>query len=295
MKPALLRRAVVTAALLVTVAAPLTGCGARMPFFHRRPGPAVPRSAAPSVPAAAVAHERNEADASHPYWAYERARRAGADSAGVAEDELRRALGADPSYAPALALLSKHYYESGRHAEGVALLAVVLREPGSFDAKSRARLLSGLALHQDALGNAAEAREALVMAREASEREALAAEVYVTLRGSSPDSAAARARELARHEPRSAAGQNNVGITLLRSGDVDGARRAFETAIERDPSLPGSYYNLAILEKYWRFDDEAAARRFAEYWSLSHDDPDGLSAVFTRVVAQATPQKGDRR
>ncbi|MCC6653305.1 MAG: hypothetical protein IT348_19295, partial [Candidatus Eisenbacteria bacterium] len=48
MKPALLRRAVVTAALLVTVAAPLTGCGARMPFFHRRPGPAVPRSAAPS-------------------------------------------------------------------------------------------------------------------------------------------------------------------------------------------------------------------------------------------------------
>lgn len=289
-----LRRAIVTAALLVTASAPLAGCGARMPFFHRRPGPAAPPAAAVAPPPT-VGRERSDADATHPYWAYERARLAGPDSAGVAEQELRRALAADPLYAPALALLSKQYYESGRHAEGVALLAVVLREPASFDGRARARLLSGLALHQDALGNAAEAREALALAREASEREALAAEVYVTLRGASPDSAASRAKELARHEPRSAAGQNNAGIALLRSGDVDGARRAFEAAIERDPALAGSYYNLAILEKYWRFDDEAASRRFAEYWSRSHDDPDGLSAVFTRVVAQATPQKGDRR
>ena len=78
-----------------------------------------------------------------------------------------------------------------------------------------------------------------------------------------------------------------------RASDADGARREFERAIELDPARAAPYYNLAILERWYRLDTAAAAKRFQQYWSLSHADPDSLYAELgggtpTRVAEQGT-------
>ena len=70
--------------------------------------------------------------------------------------------------------------------------------------------------------------------------------------------------------------QNNFGITKLRAGDVRAAREAFLAAIELDAKLPGPYYNLAILEQFYTFDEPAARRWFDAYWQRAKDDPDSL-------------------
>jgi Flp pilus assembly protein TadD len=97
-----------------------------------------------------------------------------------------------------------------------------------------------------------------------------------------------------RDEPKRAANQNNYGITRLRAGDPDGAREAFQKAIKLDPTLPGPYYNLAILEKFYLFDDAAAAKWYAAYRARSSDDPDGLAHVFAAPAAgNAAPAAGE--
>jgi Tfp pilus assembly protein PilF len=78
--------------------------------------------------------------------------------------------------------------------------------------------------------------------------------------------------------PGSAANHNNLGIALLRAADPDGAAREFERAIALDPRLPGPWYNMAILERWYRLDRTAAAQRFQQYWARSHADPDSLAA-----------------
>jgi Tfp pilus assembly protein PilF len=80
-----------------------------------------------------------------------------------------------------------------------------------------------------------------------------------------------------RDDPKSGACRNNYGITRLRAGDPAAAREALQAAIQIDPRLPGPYYNLAILEKYYALDDAAAERSFGQYWERSHADPDRLA------------------
>jgi Tfp pilus assembly protein PilF len=95
-----------------------------------------------------------------------------------------------------------------------------------------------------------------------------------------------------RRDGSSAVNLNNFGITRLRAGDVDAARRAFARAIDRNPALPGPYYNLAILEKFYVFDEAAAARWFSQYWSRSTEDPDSLRAVFLEGLANVPVPSG---
>lgn len=284
-----LRRGVLALALLAC-ALPLTGCS-RLLARHGARTAAVPAAAT----AAGAPHADVPRDPSEPYWPYAHANALlAADSLAAAEAELMRALALDPTYAPALSRLAELEFRAGRYREGVTLLEPVRLQPESFAPAARARLLAALALHADALGDVAKARAALAAAGDAVAKGAGSAAVYVTLRGETPDAATAMAREAAGREGRSAVARNNLGITRLRSGDLDGARRAFADAIERDPALAGPYYNLAILEKYWRFDDAAATRWFREYWQRSHDDPDGLYPAFAAALAAPAPSEGAR-
>jgi tetratricopeptide (TPR) repeat protein len=270
--------------------APLTGC-AHLPFFHR--GAGVPRAARAShAPAAATPVRLVSRDDGDPY------RRSAvllaADSLVSAEGALRVLLARNPDNAAALALLSKLLFRTGRHAEAVALLQPVASRPQAFTDAARAALLAGLALHEDALGRTDDARTTLAAARAIDGARVSSADVYLLLRGDAPDSAAAPARELLRRDGSSAVHHNNAGITRLRAGDLDGARREFEVAMTRDPALPGPYYNLAILEKFYRFDDTAAARWFGAYWDRSHDDPDSLRAAFPGNLASVPVPTGGR-
>jgi Tfp pilus assembly protein PilF len=216
-----------------------------------------------------------------PYWPYQIARAyLGADSIAPAEAALRASLALQRTYAPSLALLSKLYFETGRHTEAVAALEPVRSQPGAFANDVRQVLLAGLALHEDALGRTGAAGDAIARIPRGDLKAAAPAAVYIALRSDHPGTADSLAAAAVRDDPRSAANQNNFGITRLHAGDPVAARRAFMAAIRLDSKLPGPYYNLAILEKYYALDDAAASHWFASYWERSQADPDSLLGVF---------------
>jgi tetratricopeptide (TPR) repeat protein len=271
------RRARVGAALALALAA-ATGCGPRALRHRSEP---VERREEPRLTEVQkqilAAREQMALDAKEPYWPYRLGQiYAEADSLAQAEAALQASLRRDPTYAPALSLLSKLWYDARRHAEAVRLLESARARPGAFPEGVPRALLAGLALHYEALGRHHPAT-ALVGATPGSEpTEARSAAAYLTLRGENRETAAELASEAVDHDPNSAANQNNHGIARLRAGDVKAARKAFLRAIELDPRLPGPYYNLVILERHYLFDEQAAAKWLAAYRERASEDPDGL-------------------
>jgi len=268
----------------------IDGCGFSVFGHHFFGGPAEPtaksahsRHDAAPTEASAGADARAETDAhpSDPYWPYQVAQEALAhDSLSAAEEALRVSLARDSLYAPALSGLSKLLFDSGRHDEAIARLSAALASGRAYDDPTRQILLAELALHQDALGRPDLARASVAAMPDPDLKQSRSALVYVTLRGEAPDSAADLAERALGGDSRNPVHLNNYGITRLRAGDLDAAQKAFGDAIAGDPSLPGPYYNLTILEKFYRFDDANAARWFHAYWKLSHSDPDSLSGLF---------------
>ena len=278
------------ALLAVAVAcATAGGCAFTSPG---QPGPApVDRGAVRSggrEHALSEARERTVTEPTQAYWPFRAAAlELQADSLAQARASLASALARDPGYVPALALASELDAREGRHLEAARRLEAARADTKRFPNGLPPALRAALALHYDALDRPELAAAAMASLPQ-SEREQLgSAAVYLTLRGDAPDSAAALATAMVRHQPKSAANQNNYGIARLRAGDPKAARAAFLEAIERDPSLPGPYYNLAILEKYFTLDDDAAAKWFARYRERSTRDPDGLAEAFAKAPAKA--------
>ena len=304
--PRRLRRACAWS-LLAGVTLLASGCGANL-FGHRigvadhKQAAAKPKSHAdehaavvpPSAQDRALeARERAMAEPQEPYWPY----RLGqlqweADSLPAAEAALKASLTRERTYAPSLALLSKLYFDSGRHQEAITMLEPVRSQPDAFTPETRQVLLAGLALHQDALGHLDLAESLVPTSGHADMKRAGSAMVYVMLRGEHPDAAEAPA-VAALDAGKNAVNLNNFGITRLRAGDPPAARKAFLSAIERDPTLPGPYYNLAILEKYFLFDDAAASRWFSAYWKRSQADPDSLIPVFSSAIRGHLAETGE--
>jgi tetratricopeptide (TPR) repeat protein len=285
-------RAVALVALLCATGA-LPGCG--LSVIGHRVDPFGRGAKAPSMSnlAESIRDTREQASlAPHePYWSY----RLGeiyvtADSLELGEAALRGALSVDPTYAPALSMLSKLYFTTGRNQQAVDMLEAARARTETTPKGFPPALRVGLALHYDALGRADLSRG--VLAGLTSRERDGSPSVYLILRGASPDSATALANQALHDAPKSAVSQNNFGITRLRAGDPAGARRAFLTAIEIDPRLAGPYYNLAILDKFYALDDEQATRWFNLYRERSTDDPDNLAQVFA-PTAPAVAGKGE--
>lgn len=231
-----------------------------------------------------------------PFWHYRIAElHLEADSLAHAEAALKSCLERNDHYVPALSLLSKLYYDAGRHREAVTLLEAVRSRPRGFeDGTTPEALLAGLALHYDALDQLAQAAALIDGMPAQGRKETRSAMVFVTLRGEKPDSASAWAAKGVSEAPRSAVNQNNYGIARLRAGDPAAARRAFLAAIDLDARLPGPYYNLAILEKFYTFDDEAAARWLKAYRARSSQDPDSLFGMFAKSDPKRIADEGRR-
>jgi tetratricopeptide (TPR) repeat protein len=226
----------------------------------------------------AEALEQSAALPAEPYWPFRLAELyAKADSAGAVEPALERALARNPRYAPALAMLSAQWFREGRHAEAIQRLeAVRAQSPSTFpDA-----LLAGLALHYDALDRPDVAAQLAAGITRPDLDVTGSSLVYLGLRGAAPDSARALAEATLDRDGRTAANYNNAGIVRLRAGDPESARKAFLKAIDMNPDLPGPYYNLAILDRFYRFDDASAAKWYEQYAQRSQDDPDGLAQLF---------------
>ncbi|MGH7725942.1 MAG: tetratricopeptide repeat protein [Candidatus Eiseniibacteriota bacterium] len=234
-----------------------------------------------------VAEARRQTDLlpHEPYWPYRLARlRLEADSTAGAETALQIALARDPFYLPALVLQSRLDYRQGRHLEAIERLESVRARATANPANGAVppELLTALAIHYDAIDRvdlAAPLAEGAAGNGGSSVAPSLA---YLALRGDTPEKAAEPALAALKNDSKSAVNQNNYGITRLRAGDPDAARKAFIKAVEIDPRLPGPYYNLAIVEKYYALDDEAAARWFRQYRERANEDPDHLAEAIGR-------------
>lgn len=247
---------------------------------RKRSGRPAKRSEA-AAPADPLGEARRLAqqDPNEPFWPYRVAQlQSAAGFTPQAEDALRTAIARDSSYAPALSTLSRLLYEQGRHEEAVRLLAPVRAQRMPMPPADRAAVLSGLALHEAALGRDDEARATLGELARDERDDAIAAQAWLAVRGTDNTSALRLTEQAVKADGTSAANHNNRGIALLRAADPDGAAREFERAIELDPARPGPWYNLAILERWYRLDPVAAAKRFQQYWTRSHADPDSLYA-----------------
>ena len=254
--------------------------------------------AAPAFAAHALGEARAHAEqsASEPYWPYRVAQlESAAGHVAEAERALRTALARDSSYAPALTQLSRLLYAQRRHDDALRLLAPVRERRVPLGASDRSALLAGLALHEAALGHNEEARAVLGMAASGDREDAAGVAAYLAVRGGTADSAARLTEDALRAAPESAANHNNRGIALLRSADPDAAAFEFERAIALDPALPGPWYNLAILERWYRLDPVAAAQRFQQYWTRSHADPDSLYAELGHGPSVPVAEEGHPR
>ena len=280
-------------ASLFGVAIALGGCG--LSIIGHRTDPVAPVATSPEPsPRDRMGEIRALAAQSpdDPYWPYALAQTyVSKDSIATAKAALDTSLTRDHSYAPALSLLSKLYYREGRHQEAVQMLEAA-RDAGGSESLPPA-LLAGLALHYEALQKPDLARDAIAAVPSRDLSQVASAVVYLTLRGDAPDSAADLARSTMHDDPKSAVNQNNFGIAQLRAGDPAAARRAFLAAIQIDPSLPGPFYNLTILDKFYVFDDEAAAHWFKLYHERSSDDPDSLAAALRMPGTQPPAARGE--
>jgi len=262
------------------------GCGGKIAKprdpVHTGGAPAAVETA-DALRAAAIANPRE------PYWPFRLAEMSvAAGDAAEAEAPLKAALDADANYTPALALLSKVYFDEKRHAEAIQLLTdAELAFPGGRDGFP-AELLAGLALHYDAIGELERAQEILTRARVS--RSTGSALAYVALRGAAP-TGSAKLAEAALDADKSAVTLNNYGVSRLLAGDPERAKRAFLDALEKDADLPGPYYNLAIVERFYFLRHAEAAKWFRAYWSRSHEDPDGLAEV---LLAKQEPSEDTR-
>jgi tetratricopeptide (TPR) repeat protein len=286
----------VPALAIVLLVVALTGCGLHVLSHPLGRSDQAAARHAPETPAGRIAEARAQMAAApaDPYRPYHLAQLyLAADSTALGEAALHAAIARDSAYAPALSLLSKLDFDAGRHAEAVERLEAARARAQRTGATFPPTLLVDLALHEEALGHADRARALIGAVPRSLREENASVSTYLTLKGDAPDSAGPLAAAAVKENPKSAANQNNYGITRLRAGDLDGARRAFRSAIDIDPRLPGPYYNLAILERFYAMDDGAAARWFSLYRQRSSDDPDGLAQVFDKNGKDVAQKKDE--
>lgn len=205
------------------------------------------------------------------------------DNPSAAETALGFALQRDPAHAPSLALLSKVYYDAGRHEEAVQLLESAQARTGSLPDE----LVAALALHYEALGRVdlSDRLGDSLGSRLTDWSKNGSAVAYLRLKGNEFRTAEDVARHALDADPESAVNHNNFGIAKLYAGDPETARKSFLTAVELDPELPGPLYNLAIVDRFYFFDDDHAREWFERYQRLSDEDPDGLASALAIDVA----------
>lgn len=226
--------------------------------------------------------EQMRLDPTEPYWPFHMGELyAALDSTARAEVFLQGSLELDGGYAPAAALLSKIYYDAQQYEDGIALLdGFIAGNAGAPDA-----LRAALALHLEALGDV-DAANAVLDGCSGNSKEARAARTFVTLRGSELESVLETAQRALDDDPRSAANHNNYGIALLFAGRPTDARKAFLSALKLNEALPGALYNMAIVETFYFFDEEAGRQWFARYKQYASDDPDDLASVLGAEVSE---------
>jgi tetratricopeptide (TPR) repeat protein len=230
------------------------------------------------------ARARQAADPAQPYWPFRSGEAyAAMDSTSQAIAALQDALAVDAAYVPAISLLSQLWYDAGNYTAAIALLdGYIATHADAPDA-----LRAALALHLDAAGDNATAASVL-SACTTNHGDVAATRAFVGLRGDAPAASLDDAKAALDGE-RTAANWNNYGVALLHAGNPVEARKAFESALALNETLPGAMYNLAIVENFYFFNESAGRQWFDRYARVANDDPDGLAAVFGIDMTRLSP------
>lgn len=194
------------------------------------------------------------------------------------------ALRRSPDYPAALALRSRLHYELGEHQQA----ADMLRTADARQALSPA-LLAGLALHLERLEHydAADA----IYARLEPAPETSSVLIYRRLSGEEFPQALELAEQAVARDPNDAQTLNNHAVALLYAGAPSRAKEQLLRAHALDAKLPGPLYNLAIVDRYYFFDEAASRQWLSDYLRLSSEDPDGLVESFAQADAQAQQEQ----
>lgn len=267
----------------------LPGCSSVPLISGGGDGPASVPAPAQAAGEIAALELRSAEQPAEPYWPFRIAEiHAAQGEVAEAETALQAALARDPDHAPSLSLLSKLWFDAGRHDEAIEVLE------GARARKPLPEALDvALALHYDAVGDVDAAGRIVHKLDEGDEDWADdgAALTWLHLRGDDYLDSEETARKALDANP-SAVNHNNYGIARLYAGDPETAREHFLKAAELDAALPGPLYNLAIVDRFYRFDVDGARKWFARYRELSDDDPDGLADALAVELAGSAPDHG---
>ena len=125
--------------------------------------------------------------------------------------------------------------------------------------------------------------------RPGNSKEVQTARTFVSLRGDDLQSVLETAKQTLHADPQRAANHNNYGIALLCSGRPAEARKFFLAALDLDDKLPGAMYNMAIVEAFYFFNEDAGRKWFSRYKEYSNEDPDDLAVLFGTDLRAQNP------
>jgi cellulose synthase operon protein C len=203
---------------------------------------------------------------------------------GQAIDALTPYLRAQPGDGQALALLANAHRASGRNAKAAALMQDALKTQDN----PAFRTTLGLSLIGDGQTDSGIAELEAAYRKDPRQTQAAAALVQLYLNTNQARKAVPIAEQLIKSQPNSAPFHNLRGMALGQSGNVAGARAAFEKAIGLDASFAPAKLNLAKVDIATQ-DYPAATTRLND---LLKDNPNLGDAM--RELAVIAERKGQQ-
>ncbi len=220
----------------------------------------------------------------------------------AAEREVGKALVVWPDMNIAIRLLGSIYTQRGQFDEAITLLEKSLeREPFS------AETLNNLSINYMQKGMMGKAEELLITALQIRPDYSVAHMNlgFVNLRMNRFDLAAENFELGLRQMPGNPAVINNLAVSLIRMGDLEGGRRHLNNLIAEDPTRATAYFNIAItyvmdgedataLEWLRRGAGHATLSQLQAYLSDPDLDPIRSHPEFRQLLAERFPDVPSR-
>jgi cellulose synthase operon protein C len=201
-------------------------------------------------------------------------------------DVLEPYLRARPGDGLALTLLANAHMASGRNAKAAALMEQALKtqDNPSF------HTTRGLSLIDDGQTSTGIAELEAAYRKDPRQTNAAVALVYTYLQTNQPAKALPIADRLVKAQGKNAKFYNLQGMALARSGNMTGARIAFDKAIALDPNLTQAQLNAARVDVATRAYD-AATEKLTRLINVAPNYADALHEL--AMVAERRNQQAD--
>lgn len=189
-------------------------------------------------------------------------------------------LGSNPRDIEALTAISKICRDLGQLDDARSFLETILKiEPWNSDARESLADIN----------KAGRAQQVTAAANPSAEE--LHSEAIRLAQNDRHSEAQSMLEELVHHYPNHALGHNDLGVMLYRHGDITGARRAYERAVELQPANSNFRKNLADLyfAELGMVDD--AIRIYLDLFSQQPRDLETLAALGQICVSVGRPEE----